>query len=118
VFAGRNKIADSGVSDSRSKGASLSLRWSINKNSFGNSNRFSFKNPLGLSVELHEDQITGEQKIEELSGVVVLKKAPIGRLFKLNVLEVPILLLVSIAATVHGVIFPLLGILMSGVIKS
>ncbi|CAD6230187.1 unnamed protein product [Miscanthus lutarioriparius] len=115
---GRNKIADSGVSDSRSKSTSLSLRRSINKDSFGNSNRYSFKNPIGLSVELHEDQITGEQKTEELSDVVVLKKAPIGRLFKLNVPEVPILLLGSIAATVHGVIFPLFGILMSGVIKS
>ncbi|XP_066306816.1 ABC transporter B family member 11-like [Miscanthus floridulus] len=115
---GRNKIADSGVSDSRSKSTSLSLRRSINKDSFGNSYRYSFKNPIGLSVELHEDQITGEQKTEELSDVVVLKKAPIGRLFKLNVPEVPILLLGSIAATVHGVIFPLFGILMSGVIKS
>ncbi|CAD6230191.1 unnamed protein product [Miscanthus lutarioriparius] len=82
------------------------------------SNRYSFKNPIGLSVELHEDQITGEQKTEELSDVVVLKKAPIGRLFKLNVPEVPILLLGSIAATVHGVISPLFSILMSGVIKS
>jgi ATP-binding cassette subfamily B (MDR/TAP) protein 1 len=67
---------------------------------------------------LHEDQITGEQKTEELSDVVVLKKAPIGRFFKLNVPKVPILLLGSIAATMHGVIFPLFGILMSGVIKS
>jgi ATP-binding cassette subfamily B (MDR/TAP) protein 1 len=71
-----------------------------------------------LSVELHDDQITGGQKTEELSDVVVLKKAPIGRLFKLNVPEVPILLLGSIAAAVHGVIFPLFGILLSSAIKS
>jgi ATP-binding cassette subfamily B (MDR/TAP) protein 1 len=71
-----------------------------------------------LSVELHDDQITGGQKTEELSDVVVLKKAPIGRLFKLNVPEVPILLLGSIAAAVHGLIFPLFGILLSSAIKS
>jgi ATP-binding cassette subfamily B (MDR/TAP) protein 1 len=90
----------------------------MNKDSFGNSNRYSFKNTLGLSVELYEDRITGEQKTEELSDVVALKKAPIGRLFKLNMPEVPVLLLGSIAASVHGVIFPLFGIIMSGAIKS
>jgi ATP-binding cassette subfamily B (MDR/TAP) protein 1 len=90
----------------------------MNKDSFGNSNRHSFKTPLGLSVELHEDQTTGEQKTEEPSNVVVLKKAPIGRLFKLNMPEVPVLLLGSIAASVHGVIFPLFGILISSALKS
>ncbi|CAO1945644.1 unnamed protein product [Urochloa humidicola] len=90
----------------------------MNKDSFGNSNRYSFKNPLGLSAELFEDRNSNGQKTEELSDVVALKKAPIGRLFKLNIPEVPVLLLGSIAATVHGVIFPLFGILMSSVIKS
>jgi hypothetical protein len=49
---------------------------------------------------------------------VALKKAPMGRLFKLNMPEVPILLLGSIAASVHGVIFPMFGIIISGAIKS
>ena len=89
----------------------------MNKDSFGNSNRYSFKNPLGLSVELHENRIIGGEKTEGHSDVV-LKKAPIGRLFKLNMPEVPVLLLGSIAASVHGVVFPLFGILMSGIIKS
>jgi len=114
----RRKTADSGVPDSRSKSTSLSLRRSMNKDSFGNSNRYSFKNPLGLSVELHENRIIGGEETEGLSDVVVLKKAPIGRLFKLNMPEVPVLLLGSIAASVHGVVFPLFGILMSGIIKS
>ncbi|CAD6237270.1 unnamed protein product [Miscanthus lutarioriparius] len=108
----RRKPADSGVQDSRSKSTSLSLRRSMNKDSFGNSNRYSFKNPLGLSVELHENRIIGGEKTEGHSDVV-LKKAPIGRLFKLNMPEVPVLLLGSIAASVHGVVFPLFGILMS-----
>jgi ATP-binding cassette subfamily B (MDR/TAP) protein 1 len=114
----RRKTADSGVPDSRSKSTSLSLRRSMNKDSFGNSNRYSFKNPLGLSVELHENRIIDGEETEGLSDVVVLKKAPIGRLFKLNMPEVPVLLLGSIAASVHGVVFPLFGILMSGIIKS
>ena len=114
----RRKHADSGVPDSRSKSTSLSFRQSMNKDSFGNSNRYSFKNPLVLSAELHEDRIMGGQKTEELSDVVAHKKASIGRLFKLNIPEVPVLLLGSIAAAVHGVIFPLFGIIISGAIKS
>ncbi|KAE8819703.1 ABC transporter B family member 4 [Hordeum vulgare] len=81
--------------------------------SFGNSNRYSFR-----SVELHEDKITGEQNKEDLPDGKTLQKAPIGRLFYLNKPEVPFLLLGVIAASVHGIIFPMFGILMSGVIKS
>nr|CDM83831.1 unnamed protein product [Triticum aestivum] len=114
----RRKIQDSGVPNSLSKSTSLSNRRSMTKDSFGNSNRYSFKNPLGLSVELHEDEITGEQNKDDLSNGKTLQKAPIGRLFYLNKPEVPFLLLGAIAASVHGVIFPLFGILMSGVIKS
>jgi ATP-binding cassette, subfamily B (MDR/TAP), member 1 len=111
----RRKIPGTGAPDSISKSTSLSIRRSITKDSFGNSNRYSFKNPLGLSVQLNEQH---EQEREGLGDVAALKKAPIRRLFRLNMPEVPILLLGSIAATVHGVIFPLFGILMSGVIKS
>ncbi|TVU35429.1 hypothetical protein EJB05_17317, partial [Eragrostis curvula] len=114
----RRKVPDNGGLDPRSKSTSLSLRRSITKDSFGNSNRYSFKNPLGLSVESHEDKVTDGQEREELSDIVAPKKAPIGRLFRLNMPEIPVLLLGSIAASVHGVIFPLFGILMSGVIKS
>ncbi|TVU15559.1 hypothetical protein EJB05_39085, partial [Eragrostis curvula] len=114
----RREVPDIGGLDPRSKCTSLSLRRSITKDSFGNSNRYSFKKPLGLSVESHEDKITDGQEREELSDIVTPKKAPIGRLFHLNMPEVPVILLGSIAASVHGVIFPLFGILMSGVIKS
>ncbi|PWZ08754.1 ABC transporter B family member 11 [Zea mays] len=125
----RRKTADSGsgVPDhSRSKSTSLSQslarRSLLNKDSFGSSssNRYSFKNPLGLAVDLHEDRSTiGGEKTEELSDVVVVpKKAPIGRLLKLSVPEAPVLLLGSVAASVHGVVFPLFGLLMSGIIKS
>jgi ATP-binding cassette subfamily B (MDR/TAP) protein 1 len=114
----RRKIQDSGVPNSLSKSTSLSIRRSKTKDSFGNSNRYSFKNPLGLSVELHEDEITGEQNKDGLPDGKTNKKAPIGRLFNLNKPEVPFLLLGSIAASVHGVILPLFGIIMSSIIKS
>ncbi|PNT72651.1 hypothetical protein BRADI_2g47360v3 [Brachypodium distachyon] len=114
----RHKIQDSGVPNTSSKSTSLSIRRSMSKDSFGNSNRYSFKNPLGLSVELHEDENTGGHKKDELTDAKALKKAPIRRLFSLNKPEVPFLLLGSIAAAVHGLIFPLFAILTSGVIKS
>ena len=114
----RRKIKDSGVPNSISKSTSLSIKRSLTKDSFGNSNRYSFKNPLGLSIELHEDDITGEQNKDDLPDGKSLKKAPIGRLFYLNKPEAPFLLLGSIAASVHGVIFPLFGIIIPAIIKS
>ncbi|KAL5227561.1 hypothetical protein ABZP36_015826 [Zizania latifolia] len=114
----RHKIPDSGVPDSRSKSTSLSLRRSKTKDSLSKSNRYSFKNPLGLPVDIHEDGITSEQQKVEHSDSEAIKKAPFGRLFNLNKPEVPVLLLGSIAASVHGVIFPLFGIIMPGVLKS
>uniref|UniRef100_A0A8I6XVU7 MDR-like ABC transporter n=1 Tax=Hordeum vulgare subsp. vulgare TaxID=112509 RepID=A0A8I6XVU7_HORVV len=109
----RRKIQDPGVPNSLSKSTTLSIRRSMTTDSFGNSNRYSFR-----SVELHEDKITGEQNKEDLPDGKTLQKAPIGRLFYLNKPEVPFLLLGVIAASVHGIIFPMFGILMSGVIKS
>ncbi|XP_037413695.1 ABC transporter B family member 4-like isoform X1 [Triticum dicoccoides] len=109
----RRKIQDHGVPNSLSKSTTLSIRQSVTKDSFGNSNRYSFR-----SDELHEDEITGKQNKEDLPDGKTLQKAPIGRLFYLNKPEVPFLLLGVIAASVHGIIFPLFGILMSGIIKS
>ncbi|CAM0947472.1 unnamed protein product [Alopecurus aequalis] len=115
---GRGNIQDSGKPNSSSKSTSLSIRRSMTKDSFGNSNRYSFKNPLGSSVELHEDEITGDRSKDDLPDGKTLKDAPIRRLFYLNKPEVPFLLLGCIAASVHGVILPLFGILMSDAIKS
>ncbi|KAM3239987.1 hypothetical protein ACQJBY_053588 [Aegilops geniculata] len=114
----RRKIQDSEVPNSLSKSTSLSVRRSMTNVSFGNSNRHSFKNTLGLPVELHEDAITGEQNNEDLPDGKTLQKEAVGRLFYLNKPEVPFLLLGAIAASVHGVILPLYGLLMSGSIKS
>uniref|UniRef100_A0A453NB59 Uncharacterized protein n=1 Tax=Aegilops tauschii subsp. strangulata TaxID=200361 RepID=A0A453NB59_AEGTS len=114
----RRKIQDSEVPNSLSKSTSLSVRRSMTNVSFDNSNRHSFKNTLGLPVELHEDAITGEQNNEDLPDGKTLQKEAVGRLFYLNKPEVPFLLLGTIAASVHGVILPLYGLLMTGSIKS
>ncbi|KAE8788318.1 multidrug resistance protein 1 [Hordeum vulgare] len=114
----KSKIQDSGVPNSLSKSTSLSVRRSMTNVSSGNSNRNSFKNPSGLSLELHEDAITGEQHEEGLPDGKTLQKAAVGRLFYLNKPELPFLLLGTIAASVHGVMLPLYGLLMSGGLKS
>lgn len=104
--------------DSRSKSTSLSFRRSRTKDFLSKSNRYSFKSPLGLPVDIHEDGMTSEQQKVDHSDSKAIKKTPFGRLFNLNKPEVPVLLLGSIAASVHGVILPLYGIIMPGVLKS
>uniref|UniRef100_A0A0D3ESV3 MDR-like ABC transporter n=1 Tax=Oryza barthii TaxID=65489 RepID=A0A0D3ESV3_9ORYZ len=79
--------------DSRSKSTSLSFRRSRTKDFLSKSNRYSFKSPLGLPVDIHEDGMTSEQQKVDHSDS-------------------------SIAASVHGVILPLYGIIMPGVLKS
>uniref|UniRef100_A0A0D3ESV4 MDR-like ABC transporter n=1 Tax=Oryza barthii TaxID=65489 RepID=A0A0D3ESV4_9ORYZ len=104
--------------DSRSKSTSLSFRRSRTKDFLSKSNRYSFKSPLGLPVDIHEDGMTSEQQKVDHSDSKAIKKTPFGQLFNLNKPEVPVLLLGSIAASVHGVILPLYGIIMPGVLKS
>ncbi|KAG8077649.1 hypothetical protein GUJ93_ZPchr0007g4641 [Zizania palustris] len=112
---------DHTVSDSRSKSRSLSLMRSISRGSAGNSSRHSLTLPFGLpgSVELLEgnDPNVMEQTDQGGDGEVQ-KKAPIGRLASLNKPEVPILLLGSLAAGVHGVLFPMFGVMISSAIKT
>uniref|UniRef100_J3L363 MDR-like ABC transporter n=1 Tax=Oryza brachyantha TaxID=4533 RepID=J3L363_ORYBR len=103
---------------SRSKSTSVSFRRSRTKDSLSKSSTYSLKNSLGLPVDIDEDKITSEQQKVEHSDSEAVKKTPIGWLFNLNRPEVPVLLLGSIAASVHGVIFPLFGIIMPGVLKS
>ncbi|KQK09335.1 ABC transporter B family member 4 isoform X2 [Brachypodium distachyon] len=112
---------DRRISDPRSKSTSLSLKGSISRNSSGNSSRHSFTLPFGLpgTVELTETNDTyGKNQNEQDNDCEIPKKAPMGRLALLNKPEVPILLLGSIAAGVHGVLFPLFGVMISSAIKT
>jgi len=112
------------VSDSRSKSRSLSLKRSISRGSMGNSSQHSLTLPIGMpgSVELLEgnDENWEEDEKEQArdGDREAPKKAPMGRLASLNKPEVPILVLGSLAAGVHGVLFPLFGLMISNAIKT
>ncbi|KAM3331882.1 hypothetical protein ACQJBY_027642 [Aegilops geniculata] len=105
-------------SGSRLKSRSLSLEQSM-RDSPRNRRQHSVK-PLGLSGsdDLHGLADTSRQEHKEFGDSEVPKKAPIGRLFNLNKPEAPILLLAVIAAFVHGLLFPLFSIMMSGGIRT
>ncbi|XP_066306819.1 ABC transporter B family member 9-like [Miscanthus floridulus] len=112
---------DHHMSDSRSKSRSLSLKRSISRGSTGNSSRHSLTLPFSMpgSVELLEgNDANWEDEKEQARDGEAPKKAPMGRLASLNKPEVPILLLGSLAAGVHGVLFPMFGLMISNAIKT
>uniref|UniRef100_A0A453FAI8 Uncharacterized protein n=3 Tax=Aegilops tauschii subsp. strangulata TaxID=200361 RepID=A0A453FAI8_AEGTS len=106
------------ASDSRLKNRSLSLEQST-RDSPRNRRQHSVK-PLGLSGsdDLQGPANTSSQEQKEFGDSEAPQKAPIGRLFNLNKPEAPILLLAVIAAFVHGLLFPLFSIMMSGGIRT
>ncbi|KAF7030275.1 hypothetical protein CFC21_041853 [Triticum aestivum] len=106
------------ASDSRLKSRSLSLEQSM-RDSPRNRRQHSVK-PLGLSGsdDLQGPANTSSQEHKEFGDSEAPQKAPIGRLFNLNKPEAPILLLAVIAAFVHGLLFPLFSIMMSGGIRT
>uniref|UniRef100_A0A8R7P8S3 ABC transporter B family member 4 n=3 Tax=Triticum urartu TaxID=4572 RepID=A0A8R7P8S3_TRIUA len=114
------KKIDHRLSTPRSKSKSLSMKRSIS-GSVGNSSGHSFTLPFGFpsAMELPGGNETHGENQEEQSGDgEVSKKAPMVRLALLNKPEVPFLLLGSLAAAVHGVFFPVFGLILSGAIKA
>ncbi|XP_047066514.1 ABC transporter B family member 4-like [Lolium rigidum] len=114
------KKMDRQFSDPRSKSASLSMKRSIS-GSVGNSSGHSFTLPFGLpgTIELSERNDThGENHIDHNADGEVQMKAPLVRLAHLNKPELPILLLGSLAAAVHGVLLPVFGLVLSSAIKA
>ncbi|CAO1947832.1 unnamed protein product [Urochloa humidicola] len=111
---------DRRMSDSRSKSRSLSLKLSISRDSAGNSSHHSLTVPFGMpsSVELLEGNHANRESQKEADDSEAPKKAPMGRLAGLNKPELPILLLGALAAGVHGVLFPLFGLMISNAIKT
>ncbi|KAM3393538.1 hypothetical protein ACQJBY_014324 [Aegilops geniculata] len=108
------------LSTPRSKSKSLSMKRSIS-GSIGNSSGHSFTLPFGLpsAIEFPGGNETHGQNQEELNGDgEVPKKAPMVQLALLNKPEVPILLLGSLAAAVHGVLFPVFGLILSSAVKA
>ncbi|KAJ1284937.1 hypothetical protein BS78_03G243600 [Paspalum vaginatum] len=111
---------DRRMSDPRSKSRSLSLKRSISRGSAGNSSRHSLTLPFGMpgSLELLEGNDENGENNKEQAHDAEAKKAPMGRLASLNKPEIPILLLGSLAAGVHGVLFPMFGLMISNAIKT
>ncbi|KAE8819711.1 ABC transporter B family member 4 [Hordeum vulgare] len=105
--------------DPRSKSTSLSFKRSISRGSAGNSSRHSFNHSFGLpgTVELPEGNDTHGENHTEQDGEVP-KKAPMGRLALLNKPELLIILLGALASAVHGVLFPMFGVMISSAIKT
>ncbi|KAI4968971.1 hypothetical protein ZWY2020_046301 [Hordeum vulgare] len=98
----------------------MSMKRSISA-SLGNDSELSFTLPRGLpnGIDLpgEYDTHAKNQKQKNDEGEDP-KKDPMVRLAILNKPEVPILLLGSLAAAVHGVIFPMFGLVISCAIKS
>uniref|UniRef100_A0A0D9V1R8 MDR-like ABC transporter n=1 Tax=Leersia perrieri TaxID=77586 RepID=A0A0D9V1R8_9ORYZ len=108
-------------SDSRSinvkpRSQSISFRRSITKgSSFGHSGRHPIPAPLDLPDPMEfKDDLGMEETTENVSSQ---KKASIRRLFYLNKPEAFVLALGSITAAMHGLMFPIFGILISSAIK-
>ncbi|KAL6621267.1 hypothetical protein ACP70R_033699 [Stipagrostis hirtigluma subsp. patula] len=102
--------------NSKPRSQSISRRSTSKESSFGHSGRQSFHVPFDIPDHL---EFIDSTNIEETTDNVtsVQKKAPISRLFYLNKPETFVLALGSMTAAMHGVIFPIYGMLISTAIK-
>ena len=92
---------------------SLSRGSSGSRHSHSNSfAHFPFQSSVNQCEERADGDIESSERIHEKP-----RKVSIKRLAYLNKPEVPVLLLGSIAAAVHGVVFPIFGLLLSSAIN-
>ncbi|WVZ69167.1 hypothetical protein U9M48_018000 [Paspalum notatum var. saurae] len=70
------------------------------------------------SVEFLEGNDTNRENQKHAGDHDIVKKAPMGQLASLNKPELPIILLGSLAAGVHGVLLPMFGLMISSAIKT
>ncbi|KAK2993902.1 hypothetical protein RJ640_012776 [Escallonia rubra] len=101
----------------RSSSQRLSMRRSRSR---GGSSRKSFSASVSIPglINYSEIEVGVESYVIDEADKEKGKKVSIGRLAYLNKPELPVLLLGSIAAGIHGVIFPLFGLLLSKAIKT
>uniref|UniRef100_K3XDV4 MDR-like ABC transporter n=1 Tax=Setaria italica TaxID=4555 RepID=K3XDV4_SETIT len=102
--------------NNKPRSQSISRRSTSKGSSFRNSGSNSFRAPLGLPDPM---EFSEAPDVQETTDKITSapRKAPIGRLFYLNKPEAFVLGLGSIIAAMHGVIFPIYGILISTAIK-
>ncbi|KAJ1414190.1 P-loop containing nucleoside triphosphate hydrolase [Sesbania bispinosa] len=103
----------------RSSTQRTSFAKSISQGSSGSRHSFSHGFTLPYQIDANEsgERANGDVENSELDNVKH-QKGSVKRLAKLNKPEVPVLLLGSIAAAVHGVILPVFGLLLSSAINT
>ena len=99
----------------KSSSLRLSMRRSISRGSSSSSRRsFALSFVLPGPVSIHATEETSEETFTENDGKSNEgQKVSLKRLAYLNRPELPVLLLGSIAAAIHGVTFPVFGLLLS-----
>ncbi|KAL5839191.1 hypothetical protein ACOSQ3_011895 [Xanthoceras sorbifolium] len=95
----------------------LSMR-SVSRGSSSSRQSFGFSIGVPGAISVFENEEGGEEQTETTEiDIEKRNNVSIRRLAYLNKPELPILLIGSIAAAVHGVIFPIFGLLISTAIK-
>lgn len=108
---------DKGLSQSISR--RNSLRRSISKSPSGSRRSFtlSFGVPGPINIRETEEPAEHNEAWTTEEDLERRKKVSIWRLAHLNQPEIGVLLLGSVAAAIHGVVFPIFGLLLSSAIK-
>ncbi|KAF3326657.1 MDR-like ABC transporter [Carex littledalei] len=103
------------VSTSKSYSHSASMKRSLSRGSSGGSSKHHSSNlpfaPPGLTPDDEDaDEGDGDKSPP--------KKAPVGRLVSLNKPEFPVLIMGSLSAAAHGVLFPMFGVIIASAIQA
>lgn len=102
------------VERSGSHRLSSAMRRSVSRNSSSSRHSFSLASNIFFPGAVNINQT---DEIEDEEKNVRHKKVSLKRLARLNKPEIPVLLLGSIAAMVHGTLFPIFGLLLSSSIN-
>ncbi|OWM87702.1 hypothetical protein CDL15_Pgr027306 [Punica granatum] len=106
---------------SRSMCGRNSMRCSISRGSSGSRRSFTINfgipGPISIQETEEEEQSEGHKARTTEQDLERRQKVSIWRLACLNQPEVGVLLLGTVAAAIHGVIFPVFGLLLSSAIK-
>lgn len=109
-------ILDKAMTRSGSRGESM--RRSISRHSSGSRHSFGFTYGVPGPINVFETEEAGQGGAERTPLMIEKRqKLSMRRLAYLNKPEFPVLLIGSIAAGIHGVIFPIFGLLLSSSIR-
>jgi ATP-binding cassette subfamily B (MDR/TAP) protein 1 len=108
------------VESFRQSSQRMSIQRSISRGSsgVGNSSHHSFSVSFGLPTAVNVPDIAWEEPDTPSLPTEQLPEVPLRRMAYLNKPEIPVLIIGAIAAIMNGVIFPIFGVLISGVIKT